>query len=68
MATPYLLIGGVPRMIKFIAQTGGVDDGFQEFDGLYLLGTVVYLFSLIPQQMFLPTLTCCLPSGLRCGW
>jgi thiol:disulfide interchange protein len=57
MAAPYLIIGTFPKMIKLLPKPGEWMDGFKNLMGFILLGTVVYLFSLIPQQMFLPTLT-----------
>ncbi len=57
MASPYLIIGTFPRMIKMLPKPGEWMDGFKNLMGFILLGTVVYLFTLIPQQMFLPTLT-----------
>lgn len=57
MAAPYLIIGTFPRMIKMLPKPGEWMDTFKNLMGFILLGTVVYLFTLIPQQMFLPTLT-----------
>ncbi len=57
MAMPYLLIGSFPKMIKLLPKPGAWMDTFKNLMGFLLLGTVVYLFSLVPHQMFLPTLT-----------
>lgn len=56
MASPYLIIGTFPRMIKLLPKPGNWMEMFKNLMGFVLLGTVVYLFSLIPHQMFLPTL------------
>lgn len=57
MASPYLIIGTFPKMIKLLPKPGEWMDGFKNLMGFILLGTVVYLFTLIPHQLFLPTLT-----------
>lgn len=57
MAAPYLIIGTFPRMIKMLPKPGEWMDTFKNLMGFILLGTVVYLFTLIPHQLFLPTLT-----------
>jgi suppressor for copper-sensitivity B len=57
MASPYLIIGTFPKMIKMLPKPGEWMDTFKNLMGFILLGTVVYLFTLIPHQLFLPTLT-----------
>ena len=45
MASPYLVIGAFPRLIRFLPKPGAWMDTFKQFMGFLLLATVVYLFN-----------------------
>jgi thiol:disulfide interchange protein len=57
MASPYLVIGAVPSMIRFLPKPGMWMETFKEFMGFLLLGTVVYLFTTIDRDYFIASLT-----------
>ena len=56
MASPYLLVGAFPRLIRFLPRPGPWMDTFKQLMGFFLLGTVVYLFSATTEKYFVPTL------------
>jgi thiol:disulfide interchange protein len=56
MASPYLLIGAFPNLIRFLPKPGVWMDTFKQTMGFVLLGTVVYLMTLIRWERFIPTL------------
>ena len=45
MASPYLLIGVFPELIRFLPKPGAWMDTFKQLMGFLLLATVVYLFN-----------------------
>ncbi len=58
MASPYLVIGIFPGMVKFLPKPGEWMETFERVMGFVLLGTVVYLFSTFGkenQHLFIPT-------------
>lgn len=56
MALPYLLIGAFPALVRWLPKPGEWMDTFKQVMGFVLLGTVVYLFSVIKSDYFIPTL------------
>lgn len=56
MASPYLMIGAFPKMIKLLPKPGDWMETFKNLMGFVLLGTVVYLFTLIQSVYYIPTL------------
>lgn len=57
MALPYLIIGMQPSLVRWLPKPGEWMDTFKQLMGFVLLGTVVYLFSTIKKEYYLPTLT-----------
>lgn len=57
MALPYLIIGFQPSLVRWLPKPGAWMDTFKQFMGFVLLGTMVYLFSTIKKEYYLPTLT-----------
>jgi suppressor for copper-sensitivity B len=57
MASPYLVVGAAPTLIRFLPKPGPWMDTFKQLMGFLLLGTVVYLFSTTTEAYFIPTLT-----------
>jgi thiol:disulfide interchange protein/DsbC/DsbD-like thiol-disulfide interchange protein len=55
MASPYLLIGAFPALMRFLPKPGAWMDTFKQTMGFILLGTVVYLMTLIRWERFIPT-------------
>jgi suppressor for copper-sensitivity B len=68
MAAPYLLIGAVPSLVRWLPRPGEWMVTFKQLMGFLLLGTVVYLFSTIGQQYFIPTLTLVVAIWFACWW
>ncbi len=56
MASPYLIIGAYPKAVKFLPKAGAWMDTFKQLMGFVLLGTVVWLFTLILSSYYIPTL------------
>ena len=56
MALPYLIIGAFPSSIKFLPKAGAWMDTFKNLMGFMLLGTVIWLFTLIQSVYYIPTL------------
>lgn len=56
MASPYLLIGAFPQLIRFLPKPGAWMDTFKQAMGFVLMATVVYLMTLVQWQRFIPTL------------
>jgi thiol:disulfide interchange protein len=68
MASPYLVIGAFPRLIRFLPKPGAWMDTFQQFMGFLLLATVVYLFNTLTARYFVPTLTLLVGLWFACWW
>jgi len=56
MASPYLIIGAFPQLIRFLPRPGAWMETVKEIMAFLLLGTVVYLFTTMNQRYFVPTL------------
>jgi thiol:disulfide interchange protein len=68
MASPYLLIGAFPQLMRFLPKPGVWMDTFKQLMGFVLLGTVVYLMSLIPADKVIPTLAFLIGLWAACWW
>jgi thiol:disulfide interchange protein len=68
MAIPYLIIGAFPRLIRFIPKPGPWMETFKQLMGFVLLGTVVYMFTLIREQYVVPTLALIFALWAACWW
>jgi len=56
MASPYVIIGAFPALVRWLPKPGEWMETFKQVMGFVLLGTVVYLFSTISADYFIPTL------------
>jgi thiol:disulfide interchange protein len=56
MASPYLLIGAFPALIRWLPKPGPWMETVKQLLGFVLLATVVYLFATINAEYFIPTL------------
>lgn len=56
MASPYLVIGAFPALIRYLPKPGAWMDTFKQLMAFLLLGTVVYLFNTLRAAYFVPTL------------
>lgn len=56
MASPYLLIGAFPELMRFMPKPGAWMETFERVMGFVLLGTVVYIFTYLDWPYVAPTL------------
>ncbi len=68
MGSPYLLIGLMPGLANRLPRPGAWMETFKELMGFVLLATVVWIFSFIKTEYFLPTLALMFASWAACWW
>ena len=68
MASPYLLIGAFPWLIKLLPKPGAWMDTFKQGMGFVLLGTVVYIFTFLNKDYLVPTFALLMGLWLGCWW
>ncbi|MEN6498760.1 MAG: cytochrome c biogenesis protein CcdA [Thermoguttaceae bacterium] len=68
MASPYLLIGAFPQLVRFLPKPGAWMDGFKQFLGFVLLGTVVYIFTFLDVTYIVPTIGLLFAIWAACHW
>jgi suppressor for copper-sensitivity B len=68
MASPYLLIGAFPGLIRFLPKPGPWMDTFKQVMGFVLLGTVAYLLTLISWVFVVPTVAFLFGLWAACWW
>jgi thiol:disulfide interchange protein len=68
MASPYLVIGAFPELIRFLPKPGRWMETVKELMAFLLLATVVYLFSTLSAAYFLPTLSLLIGLWFACWW
>ncbi len=68
MASPYLLIGVFPRLIRFLPKPGAWMDTFKHIMGFVLLGTVVFLFTFLAHDYVVPTFGLLVGLWAACWW
>ncbi|MBX9791555.1 MAG: thioredoxin family protein [Pirellulales bacterium] len=66
MASPYLLIGAFPRLIRFLPKPGVWMETFKQLMGFLLLFTVVYLLTFVGQDYLLPTVALLISIWFGC--
>jgi suppressor for copper-sensitivity B len=66
MAAPYLVLGAFPGLAKWLPKPGPWMETLKQLMGFVLLGTVVYLFSTINADWFIPTLALMMATWLAC--
>ena len=66
MASPYLLIGAFPNLVRFLPKPGAWMETFKQLMGFVLLGTVLFLVAILPPTYLLPTLVMLLCVGFAC--
>jgi suppressor for copper-sensitivity B len=64
MAAPYVLLAASPGLLRFVPKPGAWMETFKHLMGFLLLGTVVYLFTLLRHELVGPTLVFCLVLAL----
>ena len=68
MASPYLIIGAFPRLIRFLPKPGAWMETFKQLMGFVLMGTVVYLLTLIHWTYLVPTVALLIGIWAACWW
>ena len=68
MASPYLVIGAFPRLVRFLPKPGAWMDTLKQMMGFVLLGTVVFLFTAINRDYFIPTFALLIGIWAACWW
>ncbi|MGD0655040.1 MAG: thioredoxin family protein [Thermoguttaceae bacterium] len=68
MASPYLVIGAFPELIRFLPKPGRWMETVKELMAFLLLATVVFLFSTLSAAYFIPTLTLLIGLWFACWW
>jgi thiol:disulfide interchange protein len=66
MASPYLITGIFPALVRWLPKPGSWMETVKEIMGFVLLGTVVYLFSTLSHEYFIPTLATVIGVWLCC--
>lgn len=66
MASPYLLIGVFPELLRFLPKPGAWMETFKQLTGFLLLGTVVFILSFMDPIAIVPTLALLLGIGIAC--
>lgn len=64
MASPYLVIGLFPTLIRFLPKPGNWMIAFKQIMGFIMLATVVYLMSFMPIAAVVPTVLLLLGVGI----
>ncbi len=68
MASPYLLAGLFPRLVRLLPRPGNWMVTFKQMMGFVLMATIVYLLSFIPAPSVVPTVLLLFGVGLACWW
>lgn len=68
MASPYLVIGAFPKLIKRLPRPGEWMETLKQLMAFLLLGTVIYLFTTLNPIYFVPTLTLLIGLWFGCWW
>ncbi len=68
MASPYLLIGAFPNLIRFLPKPGAWMESFKKIMGLVLLATVVWLLTFIDSPLVVPTVALMVGIAAGCWW
>jgi thiol:disulfide interchange protein DsbD len=68
MASPYVLIGTFPQLVRFLPKPGEWMNTFKQFMGFVLIGTVVYLLTLLELHFVVPTVAFLFGIWMVCWW
>jgi thiol:disulfide interchange protein len=66
MASPYILIGVYPELLRFLPKPGPWMETFKQLSGFVLLATVVFILSFIEPTAVVPTILFLLGVALAC--
>jgi len=68
MASPYLVIGAYPPLIRFLPKPGAWMATFKQVMGFVLMGTVIFLLTFIDHALVVPTVLLLTGVGVACWW
>ena len=68
MALPYILVGLIPGLVKFLPKPGLWMETLKEILGFVMLGTVVFLFTFLNHDWFVPTFALLVGIWAACWW
>lgn len=68
MASPYLLIGAFPELMRFLPKPGAWMETFKQIMGFVLMGTVVFLLTFISWEYVVPTVALLFGIWFACWW
>jgi thiol:disulfide interchange protein len=66
MASPYVLVGVYPELLRFLPKPGRWMETFKQVTGFVLLATVVFVLSFIEPAAVVPTVALLLGIGIAC--
>ncbi len=66
MASPYILVGVYPELLRFLPKPGPWMETFKQISGFVLLATVVFILSFIDTLAVVPTLALLLGIAVAC--
>lgn len=66
MASPYLVVGVFPELLRFLPKPGAWMETFKQLMGFVLLATVVFILTFINQTAVVPTVALLVGIGLAC--
>jgi suppressor for copper-sensitivity B len=66
MASPYILIGVWPELLRFLPKPGAWMETFKQLSGFVLLATVVFILSFIEPSAVVPTILFLLGVAVAC--
>ena len=68
MASPYLLIGAFPELLRFLPKPGAWMETFKHTMGFVLMATVVYLLTVMEPYNIVPTVGLLFALWFGCWW
>jgi len=68
MALPYLIVGIFPSLVRFVPKPGPWMETLKEVLGFVMLGTVVFLFTFLDNDYFVPTFALLVAIWAGCWW
>jgi len=68
MALPYILVGLFPGFVRFLPRPGAWMETLKEVLGFVMLGTVVFLFTFLQHDWFVPTFALLVGIWAACWW
>ncbi len=66
MASPYLLVGVYPELLRFLPKPGAWMETFKQVSGFVLLATVVFILSFVEPAAVVPTVALLMGVGAAC--